>query len=513
MASSYPMNNRNAATAASGGDENLMNTLEQLLHKLQQPPAQQAGDNQNKGPQTQSQFQYQQHQQVQAQAQDTDQQLQELLKAQLQQFQSQNTQSRQGACEQTQAPQQQQQQQGGDMKQRLQAQIRQLEEEERQHKQRIQMRSQQQQQQNQQQQQGPDLNVDNLLLQLLGMGAGAQQQQSNQQQQQPNQLQLQQLLQGQQLNGGQNMHSSTSNNNYSNLGQFGGMAVNSNNMNNQGQNQFQSPPTNNTNQQLSQLFMNQGQSGRLGGGNSSLSNGIQRALGQQQQSGNPTGLQAPQSSSQDDDRKPTAMTGLLQSPDQFTNQDRLFRGGRSIVSDNSSATRQTGSPLSGSGNTSIDGGATSSAGASSKSSGPGHHDAHGVDPSYPLKGIEYPGQNDCMFGRGGGTSNHIGNINFRLLVEKFKKRYAAAPKADKPKVTDEVVNEWRARTPPGRFLTRTDAEDSMSKWHDVGDKRARRKCAQALREKQSRCWNEGCDQDAGVVVTGQPAAKKQKVTV
>lgn len=94
---------------------------------------------------------------------------------------------------------------------------------------------------------------------------------------------------------------------------------------------------------------------------------------------------------------------------------------------------------------------------------------------------------------------------FRLLIEKFKKKYAAASKIDKPKVTDEVVSQWRARKPPGRFLTRTDPDDSMSKWHDVGDKRARRKCAQALREKQSRCWNESCEQEPD-----EPVAKRHK---
>ena len=102
----------------------------------------------------------------------------------------------------------------------------------------------------------------------------------------------------------------------------------------------------------------------------------------------------------------------------------------------------------------------------------------------------------------------------RLLIEKFKKKYAAASKSDKPKVTDEVVSRWRAQKPPGRFLSRIDPDDSMSKWHDVGDKRARRKCAQALREKQSRCWNESCEQEAetvGVEASNtEPAAKRHK---
>jgi len=99
-------------------------------------------------------------------------------------------------------------------------------------------------------------------------------------------------------------------------------------------------------------------------------------------------------------------------------------------------------------------------------------------------------------------------------VEKYKRRYAEASKFDKPKVADEVVSQWRARNPPGRFLTRTDPEEgNMSKWHDVGDKRARRKCAQALREKQSRCRDESCDEEPPSVIVaagGEPAAKKPR---
>lgn len=127
------------------------------------------------------------------------------------------------------------------------------------------------------------------------------------------------------------------------------------------------------------------------------------------------------------------------------------------------------------------------------------------DGAYPMAGIEYPGPHDCLFGRGGGASNHIGNINFRMMVEKHKKRYADATKFDKPKVAEEVVSKWQAMTPPGRFLMQTNpSEGAMSKWHDVGNKLARRKCAQALREKPTRCRaGDGAE---------SPAAKKAKTS-
>mmetsp|Transcript_37111 Transcript_37111/g.42343 ORF Transcript_37111/g.42343 Transcript_37111/m.42343 type:complete len:376 (-) Transcript_37111:199-1326(-) len=103
---------------------------------------------------------------------------------------------------------------------------------------------------------------------------------------------------------------------------------------------------------------------------------------------------------------------------------------------------------------------------------------------YPMSGIDYPGMNDVMCGRGGGTNHHIGNIRFRQLVNEQKLRYLAASKVDKPKVSTEVVQIWRALNPPGRFLTKTDAskgDDSL--WHDVGDKKAREKASQCLRER------------------------------
>ena len=48
-----------------------------------------------------------------------------------------------------------------------------------------------------------------------------------------------------------------------------------------------------------------------------------------------------------------------------------------------------------------------------------------------------------------------------------------------------MVQIWRNLDPPGRFLIRTDPSlGDDSTWHDVGDKRARKKASQALREKE-----------------------------
>ncbi|KAL7466959.1 hypothetical protein ACHAXS_008458 [Conticribra weissflogii] len=161
------------------------------------------------------------------------------------------------------------------------------------------------------------------------------------------------------------------------------------------------------------------------------------------------------------------------------------------------------------------------------------------DPAYPLTNITHPGPNDILCGRGGGTNAHPGNVKFRKLVATHKLRYLAASKSDKPAVARDVVKEWRAMDPPGRFLAKMEVgEDGMpvvgggrdrdnenddeddcktnqndnhgnsnnsnnnnnnnhnnnnnnggssgnttTLWYDVGDKKAREKASQCLRER------------------------------
>ena len=136
------------------------------------------------------------------------------------------------------------------------------------------------------------------------------------------------------------------------------------------------------------------------------------------------------------------------------------------------------------------------------------------------EGITKPGPHDVLLGRGGGTNNHIGNIQFRKLINEHKIRYFACSKVEKPQVAREVVQLWRKMTPPGRFLARLDEGKEKEKekggkgsgnksskttnkgntdsspeessenndsapcvWIEVGDKRAREKASQCLRER------------------------------
>jgi hypothetical protein len=87
----------------------------------------------------------------------------------------------------------------------------------------------------------------------------------------------------------------------------------------------------------------------------------------------------------------------------------------------------------------------------------------------------------CHFSRStGGTNHHPGNKRYRKIVEERKLDYVNSKRLDKPLVALEIIREWRAQDPPGRFLK---VDEKTGLWNDVGDKKAREKTSQALREK------------------------------
>lgn len=112
--------------------------------------------------------------------------------------------------------------------------------------------------------------------------------------------------------------------------------------------------------------------------------------------------------------------------------------------------------------------------------------------AWPFTGISEPGINDCLFGRGGGTNHHPGNKRYRKIVEDRKEKYLTSKRLDKPLVAMDIINEWRALDPPGRFLKQNEV---TKLWDDVGDKKAREKTSQALREKTPVKQREG-EQDS-----------------
>lgn len=66
------------------------------------------------------------------------------------------------------------------------------------------------------------------------------------------------------------------------------------------------------------------------------------------------------------------------------------------------------------------------------------------------------------------------------MVEDRKLEYVNSKRLDKPLVALEIIRMWRGQLPPGRFLK---LDEKTGLWSDVGDKKAREKTSQALREK------------------------------
>ena len=105
--------------------------------------------------------------------------------------------------------------------------------------------------------------------------------------------------------------------------------------------------------------------------------------------------------------------------------------------------------------------------------------------------ITQPGPNDVMYGRGGDTNAHIGNQKFRYIVESLKSKYSHAPHSEKSSIAMDIVSLWRKLDPPGRFLKQHDEQDDGEErdgqsvggtWYDVGDKEAKKKTSQTLRD-------------------------------
>merc|ERR1712176_632126 len=100
--------------------------------------------------------------------------------------------------------------------------------------------------------------------------------------------------------------------------------------------------------------------------------------------------------------------------------------------------------------------------------------------NWPMKDIKEPHEHDVLYGRGGGTNHHPGNKRYRKMVEERKLDYVNSKRLDKPLVALEIIKVWRSQEPPGRFLK---MNEKTGTWNDVGDKKAREKTSQALREK------------------------------
>jgi hypothetical protein len=106
-------------------------------------------------------------------------------------------------------------------------------------------------------------------------------------------------------------------------------------------------------------------------------------------------------------------------------------------------------------------------------------DPDNVSSSEEIYRTNVPNKNDVLCGRGGTINSHIGNEQYRGIVESKKRVYLTARfKREKRLIATSIVDQIRKMDPPGRFLQK--GADSV--WFDIGEEKAREKTSQALRE-------------------------------
>jgi len=89
--------------------------------------------------------------------------------------------------------------------------------------------------------------------------------------------------------------------------------------------------------------------------------------------------------------------------------------------------------------------------------------------------------NDVLSGRGGMTNHHPGNMLFRNLIKAKQADYIrATSRHEKAYIARDIVGIMRKLDPPARFLKKD--PKNPDKWVEIGDKKAREKASQALRE-------------------------------
>jgi len=88
-----------------------------------------------------------------------------------------------------------------------------------------------------------------------------------------------------------------------------------------------------------------------------------------------------------------------------------------------------------------------------------------------------PTEDDVLFGRGGYTNTHRGNINFREEAQKLRPWYESSTKEEKFVISQMLIESVKNKG--HRFLEK--GNDGM--WHEVIGNGARKKASQALRER------------------------------
>jgi hypothetical protein len=92
--------------------------------------------------------------------------------------------------------------------------------------------------------------------------------------------------------------------------------------------------------------------------------------------------------------------------------------------------------------------------------------------------VKEPSREDVLFGRGGGTNFHQGNMHYRAKIKSKQRDYInARQRAIKTIIISDIIEQ--VHTEGGRFLKQDD-KDKL--WYEVDEKEVKKKTSQTLRE-------------------------------
>eukprot|EP00526_Cylindrotheca_closterium_P019485 CAMPEP_0113640304 /NCGR_PEP_ID=MMETSP0017_2-20120614/21152_1 /TAXON_ID=2856 /ORGANISM="Cylindrotheca closterium" /LENGTH=227 /DNA_ID=CAMNT_0000551577 /DNA_START=60 /DNA_END=743 /DNA_ORIENTATION=- /assembly_acc=CAM_ASM_000147 len=102
------------------------------------------------------------------------------------------------------------------------------------------------------------------------------------------------------------------------------------------------------------------------------------------------------------------------------------------------------------------------------------------DSSAPNNGkaiVAKPG--DIICGRGFHIANHRGNLNFHLIVNKYRDEYLSSKRPHKTRITKHVLKEIKASG--ARFIRSVSDKNNVDRWEEVDHATAYKKVSHALR--------------------------------
>lgn len=92
--------------------------------------------------------------------------------------------------------------------------------------------------------------------------------------------------------------------------------------------------------------------------------------------------------------------------------------------------------------------------------------------------IKNPGRFDVLFGRGGGTNFHHGNMTYRKKIKAVQSAYIhARQRSVKTDIISDIIRQ--VKSDGGKFLKQ---DDNDKLWYEVDDKEIKKKTSQTLRE-------------------------------